>query len=650
MGMSIITLTLTYFLEVYNALHRRNTFCLKIHLATAETGDAAELVAGIGPEGEFTAGYAHLAEMSAEMIELKESHHFYPVLFYFRFRDPHYAVARQALVTLDAVTLIKSALEDERYAWSKESAAVAQLWRASMHLLTVLAVGFLPGGLPQVPGPPNGPTLDRWRRRYFAGVRRLRQAGIKSFADEQLGAEVYVSLRASWDRYIKAFADFMAEDLDIIDPAGATPKTPTTARNSASAFAPQGERPAAAVSLIGSCRSEPQFKPRPHIRRIGKAQHAVRVEKIEAGAEPAGERVAAGHAQRRVLARVPVQAHLGTALLEQKPPVMRQAVGMKGLAADLVRPVHRQALHHLIADIGAEIGEHRVVPVDLQVFDRLPLDRAERQADDEQEVRVKAMAVFDAGERKVGGKGAVAVIVDDEAEDVAVLKLPAAREGGFAVPARPPREGAVAGIPDAQRQPGNPVSPLPDRCADPDRLVRQLVRDQRGLRVRVEKAEVIPDPRAGDLAGKQPKAAKRLIFRKLERAAGIGLGVVDEVPVGLGLHSLIRRPGLHQQRRSRLGRATDGRVNAAMKTPAARITGKRVCTMTELIGESISKRGIRHRKGGRRGPKSASYLTLACPLLGGRQGASICGSKLALHRAPVEAEPCAVSSRFWVRE
>ena len=91
-GLSIITLTLTYFLEIYNSLQHRNTLAMKVHLACGESGDAAELIAGVGPHGEFTAGYAHLAGLGAEMVMLKESHHFYSVLLYFRFAEPHYDI------------------------------------------------------------------------------------------------------------------------------------------------------------------------------------------------------------------------------------------------------------------------------------------------------------------------------------------------------------------------------------------------------------------------------------------------------------------------------------------------------------------------------------------------------------------------------
>ena len=64
----------------------------------------------LAPRGEFDKGL--LAEAAAEVAAVKEAHHFYPVLFYFRFAEPIYAASRFGLVTLDAVSLIRSALSD----------------------------------------------------------------------------------------------------------------------------------------------------------------------------------------------------------------------------------------------------------------------------------------------------------------------------------------------------------------------------------------------------------------------------------------------------------------------------------------------------------------------------------------------------------
>jgi hypothetical protein len=93
-----------------------------------------------------------------------------------------------------------------------------------MRMLTILADSFLAGGVPEGPEP-DAQTTARWRARYHAAVRRLRQADIRTLADERAGAETYVALRAKWDRYVAAFADHMAHDLAAIDPAGMNPES-----------------------------------------------------------------------------------------------------------------------------------------------------------------------------------------------------------------------------------------------------------------------------------------------------------------------------------------------------------------------------------------------------------------------------------------
>jgi hypothetical protein len=85
---------------------------------------AADLIGAVGPQGNFNNGYMHLAELASETRAVKESHHFYPVLVYFRFNEPYYTLSRLTTVMLDAVTLIKSGLNDEEFASLKESAAV----------------------------------------------------------------------------------------------------------------------------------------------------------------------------------------------------------------------------------------------------------------------------------------------------------------------------------------------------------------------------------------------------------------------------------------------------------------------------------------------------------------------------------------------
>ena len=71
--------------------------------------------------------------------------------------------------------------------------------------------------------PPDAQTVERWRRRYVAGLRRLRQRGIQTTADERTAAERYLSLRTEWDFKV-ASCPVLAYSMDVIDPAGVSPE------------------------------------------------------------------------------------------------------------------------------------------------------------------------------------------------------------------------------------------------------------------------------------------------------------------------------------------------------------------------------------------------------------------------------------------
>ena len=222
-GMSLIFLALTYLTQVYNALQRRNAVTRRVDALTGNTGDAAELLAGVGAEGQFAVGYTTLSSVADEIDSITEANQFYPVLFYFRFKDETYSVSRMAVVSLDAVSLLKSGVRDDAAGWLKESAAVTQLWTATLHLLGTLSHHFLPNKTADTPDAPDSQTAARWRRRYAVGLRRLREAGIRTVADEEAGSENYVALRSHWDHYIRVLSPALNYAAESVDPATSDP-------------------------------------------------------------------------------------------------------------------------------------------------------------------------------------------------------------------------------------------------------------------------------------------------------------------------------------------------------------------------------------------------------------------------------------------
>ena len=217
-GISATSLVLTYVMQVYSALRQRNALGLKLHVLTGESADAAEFLARLGPQGQFSSGYTHLADLAASLSEMKEAHHFYPVLFYFRFRQPFYSVSAQVFVALDTVSLIRSGIGGRQAAWLKEAAAVDAIWRVAMLLVVTLETTFLPGDMP-TPADVSRAESEAWRTRFAEAVRQLSSAGIEAMPNEA-GAEIYLAQRARWQPHIARLAPSMAYHIDELRPGG----------------------------------------------------------------------------------------------------------------------------------------------------------------------------------------------------------------------------------------------------------------------------------------------------------------------------------------------------------------------------------------------------------------------------------------------
>jgi len=213
-GLSVTSLTLTYLMQIYSQLQQRNTFALKIYLATRRTGDAAVLVTGFAPNGEWNHGTSALWEIAAEMAATKEAHHFYPVLFYMRFAEHYYSISFAALILLDTVTIIRSALNDQ-YASIKKLRALDQIWDGSLLLLTSLEETFLPEDATSS-RQPGQKQKALWEGRIDNAIVELTAAGLAT-SERTDAREKYLELRSQWDSHIQRLAPSMLYSMQQID-------------------------------------------------------------------------------------------------------------------------------------------------------------------------------------------------------------------------------------------------------------------------------------------------------------------------------------------------------------------------------------------------------------------------------------------------
>ncbi len=62
-GASVLSLVLSYLVQVYSALRERNALALTVDLMTGGTGDAAEILARLGPDGNFSNATSELSNL-----------------------------------------------------------------------------------------------------------------------------------------------------------------------------------------------------------------------------------------------------------------------------------------------------------------------------------------------------------------------------------------------------------------------------------------------------------------------------------------------------------------------------------------------------------------------------------------------------------
>jgi len=207
-GASILSLVLSYLVQVYSGLRERNALALTVDLMTGGTGDAAEMLARLGPDGDFSNASSELGNLAESLASTKEAHHFYPLLFYFRFKEPMYSVSRFSFVLLDLATLIDTTLDRQKYSTFVRSAAVASIRRGAVLLLETLDRNS-----PNGEEAPGGVAEASNAESYSAAVEILQRAGIETKPDSR----AYAEQRSRWEPLVRRVAPTFGYGMEEVE-------------------------------------------------------------------------------------------------------------------------------------------------------------------------------------------------------------------------------------------------------------------------------------------------------------------------------------------------------------------------------------------------------------------------------------------------
>ncbi len=134
-GFSYFTLVLAYIVSVYSTLARRNQFACEIDYRTQRTGHSLQYLTPYLKSGDHSLLNQDLLTLAAGLADLLESHHFYPVLHYFRFKERRYAMSQMLRFCLEVATLLRSLQAADGTATQRVTEPSDRLWHASLQLL-----------------------------------------------------------------------------------------------------------------------------------------------------------------------------------------------------------------------------------------------------------------------------------------------------------------------------------------------------------------------------------------------------------------------------------------------------------------------------------------------------------------------------------
>lgn len=200
-GFITFTMVISYFLSVYSQLPSRNAFAQGLHDLSGGTDDAALLVTGLADGEQLGRLSQELTGMASFLRQTTQTHRSYPVLRSFHYREAYYALPQVLLVTLDTATLLRAALDPDRYPEARPSGAADAVLTAGQALLHELS----PGGRAADSSPEQE---ARWSERYDEACHRMAAEGLvlRGHAD---GRREYVELRSGWDAPLRGLAQDM---------------------------------------------------------------------------------------------------------------------------------------------------------------------------------------------------------------------------------------------------------------------------------------------------------------------------------------------------------------------------------------------------------------------------------------------------------
>jgi hypothetical protein len=215
-GLGIISLSITYLLTVYGALERKRAVALKFYHQARQGADISGYISSHFARGRFHSLTESLREATHVLQELLESHIEHPVIHYFHPVEIYKGLPRALFVVLETVAILNAHLDEKEYVEAGDHPDVLIAGDNARHVLFELVTSLKLETHATDPFESEAETLLRQQKCFNRALKHLQNTKIKTRSDIEEAFLEYSTDRATWERQLYHFADFLGYDWDEV--------------------------------------------------------------------------------------------------------------------------------------------------------------------------------------------------------------------------------------------------------------------------------------------------------------------------------------------------------------------------------------------------------------------------------------------------
>jgi len=215
-GIGVISLSITYLLTVYGALERKRAVALKFYHQARQGADISGFISSHFARGRFHSLTESLREATRDLQELLESHLEHPVIHYFHPVEVYKGLPRALFVVLETVAILNAHLDEKEYVEAGDHPDVLIAGDNARHVLFELVTSLKLETHATDPFESEAETLLRQQKCFNRALKHLQNTKIKTRSDIEEAFLEYSTDRATWERQLYHFADFLGYDWDEV--------------------------------------------------------------------------------------------------------------------------------------------------------------------------------------------------------------------------------------------------------------------------------------------------------------------------------------------------------------------------------------------------------------------------------------------------